>query len=341
MATKPTKKSYWQKPENYTSLLFIAAIVALGVYSLDSILPVVNRVLDYALETTFKSIALVAVLGLAWVLVASNDLHKLVGLGYMMVMRKLTEIFVNLDPIKIMEGIRSQFQKELDESASALGDLRGQEADITKTVKDTAAEIEQEKRLAVQAHKMSEKNQNRHMQQAFAASSNQVERLEEAQKTYKDLLKQVQTHVAIIERMQEKATFMVGDIGKTIKIERKKRDMINSTVRASRAARRIMAANDMRELYDMALEATTQQYFQKLGEMQQFVHDTKDLIISGTLQSGVNVEHATAKIKEWEARSENFDRLRVEDDEVIEQESQAQKTEIHKQMDAGNFDLFK
>ena len=98
------KKTFWQKPENFTTILSFLGIGVLGFAFLDRILPMVIRVLDFALETTVKTAALGGLLLVLTWLVTSKDLHKLAWLGYKSLMRKLTELVVTLDPIGILRG---------------------------------------------------------------------------------------------------------------------------------------------------------------------------------------------------------------------------------------------
>lgn len=299
------EKSFFQKPENYTMILSFVGIGILGLMTLDKVLPFVNRVLDFALETTFKTIALGALLAfIAWV-VTSNDLHKLCWLGYRMVMRKLTEFVVMLDPITIMESYVSSLKKNLKEISEGLGSLRGQAKELERTIRETAEDLEKSQSLAVEAHRRVQGG-SADMRTAFMLQSRKAGRLEQSSVTYQGLLSRIKGHISVMEKVQEAANFMVEDIQDTVKEEKKKRTMIGASFKAMNAARRILATNEQRELYDMALEANAKDYYSKLGEIEQFMEDSKHFINTMDLQNGVYEADALAKLQEWEQRSQGL-----------------------------------
>jgi hypothetical protein len=299
------KKGFFQKPENITSLLILMGLGLLGFKFLDVVLPALNRVLDYALETTFKTVLLGSVLAIVTWVVTSKDLHKLAGLGYMMLMRKLTTFVVELDPIEIMRGYRRTLDANLDEISKGIGDLRGQARALEEQIQKTADKLQRSQALAFEAQKRASSGQTG-MKTEFLLQARKAGRLEKSGTTYQGLLARIKAHIAVMMKIQEAAKFMVADIEDTIEEESKKREMVTASFKAMKGARRILAANDQRELYDMALEANARDYSAKLGEIEQFMEDSKHFINTMDLENGVYEEEALAKLGEWEKRSQNL-----------------------------------
>jgi hypothetical protein len=106
-----------------------------------------------------------------------------------------------------------------------------------------------------------------------------------------------------MEKVDEAAKFMIADIEDTVEEETKKREMIRASYKAMSAARRILAADKQRELYDMALESTTRDYSTKLGEITQFMEDSQHFINTMDLENGVFESDALSKLDDWEKRS--------------------------------------
>ncbi len=339
------KKGFLEKPENYTTILSFGVLGVLGFMFLDRVLPVVNRVLDYALETTFKTIGLAALLAIVTWVVTSNDLHKLAWLGYQTVMRKLTEFVVLLDPIAIMESYVATLRKNLEGIEKGLASLKGQARELENIIRETASQLKQSQSLAVEAHKRAQGGAS-NMKAAFLLQSRKAGRLEQSNVTYQGLLNRIKGHIAVMEKVQAAANLMAEDIKDTVQHEKKKRQMITASFKAMNAAKRILAASEQRALYDMALEANTKDYYNKLGEIEQFMTDSQAFIDTMDLQNGVYEADALAKLEEWDKRSQTLleggtgtTKYRVDPNQ--EHDYAAEDEEIDQKLKAGRYsDLF-
>ncbi len=56
----------------------------------------------------------------------------------------------------------------------------------------------------------------------------------------------------------------------------------------------------------MAMESITTDYYNKLGEIEQFMEDSQNFINTMDLENGVFEEDALSKLDEWQKRSENL-----------------------------------
>lgn len=299
------KKGFLQKPENYTTILLYIALGLVGFHFLDNILPMVVRVLDFALEATWKAIALGVTLALVTWVVTSKDLHRVFWVYQQQLMRKLTSFIVELDPIAIMESYVRTLKKNDEEISSGIADLRGQRTKLENRISRTADDLLKSQRMAVEAQKRAVKGQAG-MKSEFLLQSRKAGRLEKSGVTYQGLLARIKAHISLMEKVQEAARFMIADIEDTVIVEKDKREMIHASFKAMKGARRILASNDQRELYDMALEANARDYESKLGEIEQFMEDSKHFINTMDLENGVYEAEALSKLEEWEVRSQKL-----------------------------------
>lgn len=299
------KKGFFEKPENYTMILVYIGLGLVGFYFLDAILPMVTRVLDFALEATWKAILLGLMLAFATFLVTSKDWHRVLWLYQQQLMRKFTSWVIELDPIAIMEGYIQTLKKNDEDISSGIADLRGQREKLETRLSRTADDLLKSQRMAVEAQKRAVKGQAG-MKSEFLLQSRKAGRLEKSGVTYQGLLARIKAHISLMEKVQEAARFMIADISDTVEVEKDKREMIHASFKAMKGARRILASNDQRELYDMALEANQRDYENKLGEIEQFMHDSKHFINTMDLENGVYEAEALSKLEEWEQRSQKL-----------------------------------
>jgi hypothetical protein len=297
LATTETK-AWYQKPEN----ILVYGGLALGGYfvlqGLDKILPLLNRVLENMLYTSvlFGGLAVVGFL------LVNGDFHRLAWYGYKSAMRWITGRFVELDPIGIMQSYVETLGAKQEQIKKSLGALRGQAQSLDELIKTTARAHDESMSMAAAAKNRAASGQ-KGMRTEMQLQARKAGRAEQSALTYQGLLNKIMAHIALIEKVDEASKFMILDLEDTIEVESKKREMIHASYKAMSAAKRILAADKQREMYDMALESTTKDYFAKLGEITQFVEDSEHFINTMDLQNGAFETDALAKLEQWEERA--------------------------------------
>ena len=294
--TSPETKPWYKKPENVLVYGGLAGLAWVGIKLLDTILPILIRVLENLLYTSvlFGGLAIVAFLAV------NGDFHRLAWYGYKSAMRWFTGLIIDLDPIGIMKSYVETLQKNLRQIKTSLGELRGQAESLKSLVATKVREHEHSMNMAAQAKA---RGDQKGMRMEMKLQARRAGRAEESTLTYQGLLNKIYSHIAVMERIEEAANFMITDIQDTVDEESKKREMIRASYKAMSAARRILAADKQRELYDMALESTTRDYSTKLGEITQFMEDSQHFINTMDLENGVFEADALTKLEDWEKRS--------------------------------------
>jgi hypothetical protein len=294
----PVKKP-WERPENWVTGFFTLGLLALGLVGLHELLPYLNDILMSLWKTIFLGAGVGAVLFVAM----SKDIHKLGWVGWRILMKKITQAFVDIDPIVIMEGYREDCDSNIEDITSSIGSLVGQEKKMVKKIEDAHKGIEESmERASFAKKKLGEEG----MKAQLAISINKAGMLEESSVTYQGLLNDLRTHIAIAKKMKESAVFIRAKIDNTITIEKDKRDAIRDSYKVMVSARRIIQGNAQRELYDMAAESLAKDFYSKMGEIQQFMDDSKEIILTMDLDKGIVEEKTLAKLKEWEKRAESL-----------------------------------
>ena len=95
-----SKKSFWSRPEGMTGAIFMMAFLGLAGYGIVTNMAAIMGFIT----TTIGLVASLAVLGAVLYMVLDPKMRNLVWYMYKSVMRKVTGVFVNLDPIGILES---------------------------------------------------------------------------------------------------------------------------------------------------------------------------------------------------------------------------------------------
>jgi len=293
------QKKAWQRPENLVAWGGLAILGYFGFKSLDVILPLIERVLENVIYTAALA-GVVAVLG--WIIV-SKDFHRLAWYGYKTVMRWLTQMVIDIDPISILNSYVERLKSKYQEIAKALSSLRAQERELDQLIKTKTEAYGHSMELANAARN---KSNQKGMKTDLTLQTRKAGRLEKTAMTYQGLLNKVRAHIALMEKIQEASQYMILDIEDTVEEETQKRKTIKASYKAMAASKAILQADKDREMYDMALGSVQADYYAKLGEIDQFMQDSQSFINSMDLENDVADMDALAKLDEWNKRANNL-----------------------------------
>jgi len=293
------QKKPWQRPENWVAWLGLGVGGFFALKSLDVILPLFERVLENMLYTS----ALAAGVALVGWIVISKDLHRLLWMGYKMAARALTQVVIDIDPISILKSYVEELKKKFANIGEALGELRAQLRKLDQLIATKTAAYESSMNLAKQAR---DHGAEQGMKAQFSLQSRKAGRLEKTALTYQGLRNKVKAHIALMEKVQEASKYMIADIEDTVEDETEKRTTIRASYRAMAASKAILQADKDREAFDLALASTQTDYFNKLGEIDQFMSDSQDFINTMDLENGVADLDAMAKLDAWDKRASSL-----------------------------------
>lgn len=310
----PSVKSGWSRPENYTQWIPILAVGAVGFYFLDKILPFVQSVLDNILYTGVLGVGVALLAGI----VMSKDLHRLGYSFYRSGIRWLTNLVVRIDPISILRDGIHRVKQNLENMSASEAELASQERSLEQIIASNTAEYSQNMKIMSAAKKRVAAG-DKSMKGKMVLSARQAGRLEESNMTYQGLLNKIKAYRAITARVREGAEIVTADMEQTVENEVIKRKMVRSAYKSLMNAKKVMQGDEQRELYDMALENLAEDYFSKIGEMEQFMDESKSFLDGMDLQNGIYEEDALTKLDEWEKKTDGIlsvgkTRIKVDDE---------------------------
>ncbi len=339
--TSESKKKPWQRPENWFAWGGLALLGYGVLRGLDYILPLLNRVLENLLYTSVLAAGVAVV---AWLLF-SKDFHKLAWYGYKSAMRWITRRFVEIDPIAIMQTFVESLENNLVQISKSIAELKGQAQKLEFKIQQTIEKQETAMNMALQAKA---RGKQAGMRAEMTLQMRKAGRAEKSNLTYQGLLNRVRRHIAVMEKVKEASVLMVADIKDTVEEESEKRKMIQASYKAMSASRRILTEGKDREMYDLAMETVTEDYYAKLGEIEQFMDDSQHFINTMDLENGVYEEDALVKLEEWEKRSANLleggtgkTKYRVSPPSLSEEEVEEQEQLEQREKQQSFADLFK
>lgn len=286
-------KSFFQRPEGVTGIIFLIGMLVGGGLLLNNMLPQLTAMLN---DTVSLAIGL-GVLATVIFMVLDPKARNLIWYAYKSVMRSITGIFVRIDPISILKSYIEDLEKSLRNLSKQIGALRGQMRQLRGTMDGNKAEIKKNMGIAEQAkHKSDEKN--------MTIAARKAARLQEANAKYDVLYQKMEVLYRILSKMYENSEIVLEDTKDQVNIKQQEYEAIRSSHSAIQSAMSILKGDpDQRAMFDQALESLATEVSQKVGEMERFMDTSRNLMASIDLQNGVFADEGLRMLEDWEKKS--------------------------------------
>lgn len=298
MADFPTealaKKSFWKRPEGITGLFFLVLLLAGGAFLVSTFW----TLLSGFIATTFGLVVSLAVLATLVFVFVDPRTRTLLSYLYKSVMRKITGVFVNIDPIGILKSYIEELENNLVEMRKQIGVLRGQVRHLKTLVETNESEIQKQLKLAKLA-------QDTGKNQQMILSSRRAARLRESNEKYNVLLAKMDVLNRVLNRMHQTSEVLLEDTRDQVSIKIEERKAIRASHGAMTSAMSIINGDpDQRAMFDAAMEHIADDVANKVGEMERMMELSKDFMSSVDLQNGVFADEGLRMLEEWERKSE-------------------------------------
>lgn len=293
MSTNQKPKSFWSRPEGTTGTIFILAIMGAIAYLLFSF----GAAILGALQSTLGIVGILAVLGVILYMAIDPKTRSLIGYMYKSIMRKITGIFVTIDPIGILKNYISDLEKNLRKMGTQIGNLKGQMRKLKNMVVNNTKDIEENLLIARKAKELNNEKQ-------MLLSTRKAARLKESNVKYTALHKKISILHRVLTKMYSNSEILLEDTKDQVKVKEQERKAIRMSHSAMKSAMSIIKGDpDKRAMFDMALEHIADDVANKVGEMEQFMEMSSDFMNSIDLQNGVFEEKGLKMLEEYEKKS--------------------------------------
>ncbi len=287
------KKSFWKRPEGITGLLFLAGLVAGGIF----IMSAYGAAIIAALQNTLILALTLIALGAVAYMVLDPKMRNLVWYMYKSVMRWVTGWFVNLDPIGILKSYIEDLEDNLGKMSKQIGVLRGQMRKLQTLMEDNTKEIDNNMRMADAARAKG-------MESQMVLSARKAARLKESNEKYQALTNKMDIMYRILTKMYSNSEILLEDTKDQVQLKEQERKAIRASHSAMKSAMSVISGDpDKRAMFDAAMEAVADDVAQKVGEMERFMDMSANFMNSVDLQNGVFEEEGLKMLEEWEQKS--------------------------------------
>ena len=289
-------KSFWERPEGTTGMFVLAALLVGAGIVLYNVLP---TLITLAENTLYLSGMLIA-LSMVVYMVLDPKMRNLVGFAYKSVMRWITGIFVNLDPIGVLKSYIEGLDSSLSKMDKQINQLRGQMHKLKELIVTNQREIQTHLKDATKARDAEKETQ-------MILKTRKAGRLQESNVRLDDLYKRMESLYRILNKMRDASYIMSEDLKDQIFVKETERKAILASHSAMNSAMSILKGDpDKRVAFDMALEAIANDVSSKVGEMEQFMSMSDKIMKGIDLQNGVFEEEGLAMLDEWEKKSQSL-----------------------------------
>jgi len=281
-------KSFWQRPEGVTGAIFLGALILGGGYLL-TLLPIA-AILSNTLFLAGSLMALAAVIYVA----LDSKARGLIGYMYKSVMRSITGLFVQIDPIGILKSYVDDLKKNLRNMNKQIGKLRGQMHKLRELIHNNKKQIQTNITLASRA-----KESNK--QAEMILKTRKAARLKESNGKLETLYKKMEVLYRVLTKMYENSEILLEDVKDQVMLKEQERKAIHASHSAMKSAMSVIKGDkDKRVMFDMALEKVADDVSQKVGEMERFMDMSSTFMESVDLQNGVFEDEGMKMLEKWE-----------------------------------------
>lgn len=283
-------KSFWQRPEGVTGMIFLAAMVIGGGVLLTSVLPILVGLAQNVLYLA----GMLAVLGVLVYMVLDPKMRNLVWYMYKGVMRWVTGLFVQIDPIGILKSYVDNLKGNLRKMNKQISQLRGQMHKLNEVIHNNKKDIKTNLTLASKARSSNK-------EAIMILKSRKAGRLRESNVRLEDLYKKMEILYRVLTKMYENSQILMEDIKDQVEVKEQERKAIHMSHNAMKSAMSVISGDpDKRAMFDMAMEAVTEDVAQKVGEMERFMEMSSSFMDSVDLQNGIFEEEGLKMLEKWE-----------------------------------------
>jgi len=290
---KSNPGSFWSKPEGKTGALFLMLMTGLLAY--------VGITSGAALVSFFGllvgKIVTFGVLGVLILTALDSRSRNLIGYMWQSVMRKITSIFVTIDPMGILKNYISDLESNLKKMGKQIAGLKGQMRNLKTQLANNNKDIEQNLAIARKAKQVGNEKQ-------LVLSTRKAARLKETNEKYIALHNKLAVLYRVLTKMYSNSEILLEDTKDQVRVKEQERKAIRASHSAMKSAMSIIKGDpDKRAMFDQAMQGIADDVANKVGEMERFMELSSDFMSSIDLQEGIFEEKGLKMLEEYEKKS--------------------------------------
>jgi phage shock protein A len=298
-STTPNIKTFWQRPEGTTGKIILLLGILGAIWGLALTLPIIEFVLANTIYTIFLALVLAGILYLLF----NRQFRTLTGFMFKSLMRKLTSLFIEIDPIGILKNFIVEMEKQQENLKVQISKVAGAQ----QTLKDNIAQNlkistkcyseaqEAKRRQDASKDPIEINNMTYKIQEKLAEATRRTE----TNKELSELSEKVDRIYTILIRWSQGTQYYINDRKNQVTLLQQRRKAVNSAYSAMSSAKRILRGSaDANALYDQTLEFLAEDAGQKVGEMVDFSREAENFLTDLDLENGAASHDAIEKMEQ-------------------------------------------
>lgn len=285
-------KSFFERPEGTTGMVFIAAFIVaalgLGYY----FLPVLITILQNTIHAAILGGVVLGGVGL----VMNDKFRFLISSMFKSAMRWLTGWFTAVDPIGILKNYIEDMKEKIRKINTNIAHLSGEIRKIQASITERKNNIEKYMRYA-KAGKDLGKTETVQLNTRKAAR----------EKEYVDKLSvtvvKMQGLEKILNKMSKNVNFLLEDTEHEVEIKEAEYKSMKAAHKAMKTAQDLIEGDRQKELFNQTLEFIADDVAKKLGEIDRFMETSEEFMSTMDVQNAVFNEEGLDMLTKWEEGS--------------------------------------
>ncbi|MEZ4906583.1 MAG: hypothetical protein R2771_02815 [Saprospiraceae bacterium] len=284
-------KSFWNRPEGILGAIILFSLIVGGGYLLVNNLAAITAFMGNILGLAVTILALGVLLYIA----IDPKMRNFLSYVYQSAMRKITSIFVTIDPIGILKNYIDDMEKNISNLDNQISNLMGQIRKITTLYQKNDEEIQKNLAMARKAKELGDEKQ-------MLLTSRKAARLQDVNEKYSTLLKKMDILKRLLKKMYDNSEILLEDTKDQVKVKEEERKAIRTSHSAMKSAMNVLRGDkDKRVMFDQAVEYIADDIADKVGEMERMME------LSSSFMESIDLENAHFEEKGLEML-ENFEK---------------------------------
>ena len=287
-----TQRTFLQKPEGkFGAVVTVGALGALA-YGAFIMLPTIIILLSNTIYAVVLGVILFALL----YVILDKRFRMLASYAYKGVMRTITGLFIQLNPIKILETYIEHLNEQLEDMGGHITKVNEQLSKLKGRIQKNEDDVEKCLQKASAA-----KTRGANYADQVALNAAQATRLQGSNVKLSELFNKLKNVYDVLLKVEKNAKFMLDDT--TNEVETRKIDYltIKEGYSAFKSAMSILKGNpDEMELFNRSMDFVVDDVRAKIGDMERFMQLSENTMKSIDLDNAVFQTKGFELIDAWE-----------------------------------------
>lgn len=284
------KVSPWEKPGGTLGMIVAGLAAGGGCIVLYKILPFLISLTTNLLTLSLLVLALAAI----GFLVTNKRFRQTCSMVYFMIMRKITGLIIEIDPIAIVESKVKEMKKKILDIEKQMGSLNGLNKQNERKIEEKKCQLQKQIDLLNEYNKANKRAEagvaERQAVRLKGSIERQIKRLEDSKKWYE-----------ILKSLKHFAELTVLDTENEVNDRKEEFESIKAQHKAFSSIMSIMKGDpDQMEDFTRAMDFMAYDITQKLGEMSNVIDETGGLLSQFAIEEGVASKKANELLQQYE-----------------------------------------